>query len=88
MPTMTFKKRIYNWDELTRAEAVKELSACYANVAECEATWERVNASQHGYIGRSTALDDCMSDYGAYSDCIAELEAFLSSDTVRLVEPS
>ena len=66
--------------DMTRAQAVKELRDMYAAVEECEAKYNRISASQYGYIGRQDQLDDAMSDAGAYSDRIRELEAFLASE--------
>ena len=64
---------------ITREQAVKELREMYEAAAYCEERYNRIATSQHGYIGRQSALDDMVSDSTAYADRIRELEAFLSA---------
>ena len=64
---------------MTRMQAIEELRECYEALGACEQRYNCVSASQYGYIGRETALEDTLIDAKAYSDRAIELERFLAS---------
>ena len=67
---------------LTREQANEELLQCYEALEKCEQRFNRVNASQYGYIGRESQLEDALIDSKAYSDRAIELEAFLAKQVL------